>query len=479
MAPSPTGSLHIGTARTALFNFLFARQQKGAFILRIENTDTARSTKESERDILDGFAWLGLTFDEGIVPDGSEKGEYGPYRQLDRLHIYEKYLQKLLRNGSAYYCFCTKEELDAEREEQQKKKLPPRYSGTCAALPEAKRAKNIATEKPSVIRFKVPPERVRFADLIRGEVEFNNALSDDIVIAKSLREPLYNFAVVIDDYEMKISHIVRGEEHLANTPKQIALARALDIAPPAYAHLPLILSAHGKGKMSKREGATAISEYRKAGYLPEAMINFLALLGWHPSGDQELFSINELIAAFSLERISKSGAAFNRDKLDYFNAHYIKQKSAGELEKLLIEGGFAPREWAAARERFSAAVELIRGRLFRLADFKEHAAFLFELPPYNAELLIWQKANAAMAKSALQKCSAALASIPESEFTKARIESEIEKLAKEYGTGEIFWPLRVALSGQKSSPPPVDILAVLWREESLHRIAAAQEKLSA
>ena len=275
IAPSPTGALHIGLARSALFNYLFAKKNNGNFVLRIEDTDLERSDLKWTQDIIDGLKWLGIQWDEG--PDIA--GEYGPYKQTQRIDIYKKYLEKLLKDGTAYYCFCSAEELEAKRQEQMARGEAPRYDGKCKNLAEKEVQKRLAEEKPSVIRFKTPGKKIKFKDLIRGEVEFDAGLIGDIVIAKDLKTPLYNFAVVVDDYEMKISHVIRGEDHISNTPKQMLLQEALDFAHPEYGHLPLIL-APDRSKLSKRFGAVSIIDYREQGYLPEAMVNFMALLGW-------------------------------------------------------------------------------------------------------------------------------------------------------------------------------------------------------
>ena len=277
LAPSPTGYLHIGTARTALFNYLFAKKHEGQFILRVEDTDIERSEKKYEKDIMDGLRWLGLEWDEGPVEAATEgqllvnqyKGDFGPYRQSGRTAIYEKYLKKLLDEGHAYYCYCTKEELEAERQAMLSQGLAPKYSGRC------RNGKPSDANDPQIIRFKVPDVRVSFRDMIRGEISFNAGLIGDIAIAKNLQTPLYNFVVVIDDHEMEITHVIRGEDHINNTPKQILFMEALGFSRPHYAHLPLILDPD-RSKMSKRYSATAIQEYRNQGYLPEAVINFLA-----------------------------------------------------------------------------------------------------------------------------------------------------------------------------------------------------------
>ncbi len=495
MAPSPTGSLHIGGVRTALYNILFAKQHGGTAVLRIEDTDDARSTKEFEQDILNSFHWAGIVFDEGVMPatagkpDGSEKGEFGPYRQKARLELYAKYLQQLLSEHKAYYCFCTKEELEARRQSQESAGQVPKYSGKCRSYTELDIAKSLAEGKESVIRFKVVPEKIGMTDLIRGEVEFDNALSGDIVIAKSMSEPLYNFAVVIDDHEMQISHVIRGEEHLANTPKQIALAQALGFGSPQYAHLPLILSATGKGKMSKRDGGTTVREYREAGYLPEALINFLVLIGWHPApeqstvrgevrpvGSREILSFEEMVELFSLDRVQKGGAKFDKQKLDFFNAHYIKQLSVSRLVSCLVEGGFCDPSWS--KESLALAIPLVQERMVTLADFQELSGFFFELPEYAASVLVWKKSNAAAAKTNLQYCFDLLQELPDQIFTKESLEPKIMKVAEQFGKGDVLWPLRVAVSGKENSPPPVEILVALGKHESLRRLKIALQKLA-
>ncbi|HUC31179.1 MAG TPA: glutamate--tRNA ligase, partial [Candidatus Paceibacterota bacterium] len=325
-APSPTGPIHIGSVRTALFNWLFARKYGGTFILRIEDTDKERSEKKYDDELLQGLSWVGLDWDEGPQPIGTgdqlklggEKGEYGPYRQSERTEIYKKYLNQLITSGDAYYCYCSKEDIEAQRQAMLAQGRPPKYSGHCrniAAPPEGK--------SPEVIRFKVPEIKVEFKDLVRGKVVFDAALFGDMIIAKDLDTPLYNFAVVVDDELMKISHVIRAEDHLSNTPKQILMQRALGFAEPIYAHIPLILNAD-RSKMSKRFTDVALMNYRDRGYVPEAMINFLAFLGWHPKGDKEVLSRKELIAEFDIDRVQQSGAIFNEEKLDWLNREHIK-----------------------------------------------------------------------------------------------------------------------------------------------------------
>ncbi|MDI6602855.1 MAG: glutamate--tRNA ligase [Patescibacteria group bacterium] len=338
-APAPTGVLHIGGARTALFNYLFAKKNEGVFILRIEDTDIERSGQEYEKDIMESLKWLGIEWDEG--PDVG--GDYGPYRQSERLNIYAKYLEKLLAEDKAYYCFCSEEELEAQRQYQLSIGEAPHYSGKCANLSKEEVQRLREAGKSAVIRFRVPSKKVRFNDLIRGKLEFDTSLMGDIVIAKDLTIPLYNFACVVDDFEMKISQVIRGEEHISNTPKQILLQEALNFPSPQYVHLPMILGPD-RTKLSKRYEAVGISEYKKEGYLPEALVNFMAFLGWNPGGEREIYSISSLIKEFSLERVQKGGAIFNIKRLDFLNGFYIRQRSVEKLTELclpyLIEAGF-------------------------------------------------------------------------------------------------------------------------------------------
>jgi len=337
-APSPTGLLHIGSARTCLFNFLFSRKHQGRFILRIEDTDKERSKPKYEKDIIDSLKWLGIEWDEG--PDIG--GDYGPYRQSKRLKIYAKYLKKLLSEKKAYLCFCSQEDLEARRQYLMSIGQAPIYNGKCAQLSEEEVKKNLAEGKKSVIRFRTPLKKIIFEDLVRGKIEFDTSLIGDFVIAKDLNSPLYNFACTVDDFEMKISHVIRGEDHISNTPKQILLQEALGFPTPKYAHLPLVL-ALDKTKLSKRHGAVALSDYIKMGYLPEALVNFLAFLGWNPGTEREIYSMASLIKEFSLERVKRGGAVFNIKRLDFLNGFYIRQKPIEELTRrcipYLIEAG--------------------------------------------------------------------------------------------------------------------------------------------
>lgn len=454
IAPSPTGALHIGTARTALFNWLFARHIGGKFILRIEDTDLERSDVKWEKDIIRGLQWLGLEWDEG------------PFRQSERLDIYEKYLKQLLEKGEAYYCSCAKEELEKERQEQLERGVAPKYTGKC-------RERKVSEADAQVIRFVIPEEKVQFSDLIRGDIVFDTSLFGDLAIAKGLRTPLYNFAVVIDDFEMKISHVIRGEDHIANTPKQILLQRALGFTTPAYAHLPLILDPD-RSKMSKRYSATSLEEYRQAGYLPEALMNYIALLGWHLSDDREVLSGEELIKNFDLSRVQKSGAVFNVEKLNWLNSQYIKNASEERLLNALKEiFGEEFGNLPLTRKLIGSS----RERISRLDEFKAINDFFFELPVYDSSLLIWKNTAQEKIIENLRVAQEILKGFLLDEFNKANLEAKLMPFADMRGRGEVLWPVRVALSGKDKSPGPFEVMDILGKEETIKRIDIALEKL--
>jgi len=479
IAPSPTGALHIGTARSALFNYLFAKKNGGKFILRIEDTDLERSDLKWTQDIIEGLKWLGIQWDEG--PDIG--GEFGPYKQTQRLDTYEKYLKQLLDDKKAYHCFCTEEELEAKRQDQLARGKAPKYDGKCAKLSSQEVEKNIAEGKPSVIRFRVANKKVKFKDLIRKEVEFDMGLVGDIVIAKDLRIPLYNFAVVVDDYEMKISHVIRGEDHVANTPKQILMQEALGFETPQYGHLPLIL-APDRSKMSKRYGSVSISDYKEQGYLPEAIINFMALLGWNPGTDKEIFSLSQLEKEFSIEKVQKAGAIFNIDRFNFINGLYIREKSIEKLADLCKPylGGAGE---SVTNSQLQKIIEVSRSRMKKLSDIVELTDFFFvdELN-YDKTLLKWDNMQEGDIKEALLLCDKLLSQEQgsnikdlESKVFAAIVEFNKQKGYPEKNKGFVLWPLRVALSGKQFSPSPFEIIDILGTEKSLKRIKAAISKL--
>src|SRR5215208_4352170 len=327
IAPSPTGPLHIGTARTALFNYLFARRHGGTYVVRLEDTDVARSSIAYEKDILDGLHWLGITWDEGPEVAGeAARGPYSPYRQMQRLDSYAAAARELLATDRAYYCYCTPEELDADRRALEAAKQPPRYTGRCARLSDADRAAFDAEGRRPAIRFRIPEsEAVAFDDLIRGHVEIDTAaLGGDLVIVRADGTPLYHFTVVVDDAAMRISHVIRGEDHLSNTPKHILLFRALGHEPPHFAHLPLILNPD-RTKISKRKSQTAVADYLEQGFVREALVNYLALLGWSTGTEEEILGLDELVRRFDLDHVQKSGAIFDRDRLEWLNGQWIRR----------------------------------------------------------------------------------------------------------------------------------------------------------
>lgn len=467
MAPSPTGHLHMGTAHTALFNWLFARQDNGTFVLRVEDTDRERSKKEYEGEIIEGLHWLGIEWDEG--PD--KGGDFGPYRQTERTEIYKKYLKELLDKGEAYYCYCTKEDIEAQKQALVSQGLPPKYNGHCRNLKEPPVGK-----KPEVIRFQVPEVKVEFSDLIRGKVIFDAALFGDMIIAKDLDNPLYNFAVVVDDALMQITHVIRGEDHVSNTPKQILMQRALGFPEPIYAHLPLILNPD-RSKMSKRFADTAVMDYRREGYLPGAILNFLAFLGWHPKGDQDVLSRDELIAQFDISRVQKAGAVFNQEKLDWLNREYLKKMSDEEIAEA-ARPFFDEEKIVADAERIARVVSVVRGRASTLHDFVTMGMLFFKLPEYEPNLLIWQKAPSSLPQIAgiLGELNDILRELPAGNFAREDLTAAIMGMIGTRQRGEILWPLRVALSGQAASPDPIEIMGVIGKEESLRRIEIAIKK---
>ena len=471
-APSPTGFLHIGGARTALFNWLFARREGGACILRIEDTDMARSEKRFEKDIIECFRWLGIDWDEG--PD--IEGPYGPYRQSERLGLYETYLTKMLKEGHAYYCFCTKEELEREHDLLLTQGLVPRYSGRCGRLSYEEREKLKRANTPSVIRVRTPGNPISFHDEVRGNVRFEASVLEDFIIAKDLESPLYNFAATVDDYEMKISHVIRGEEHLANTPRQIILQHILKFPTPHYAHLPLILNAD-RTKLSKRFSDTALHDYKNKGYLPETIVNFMALLGWHPTTDRELFTKEELSQIFELSRVQKAGAVFNEEKLNWMNGRYIRALSDAELFEMLKL--FAPllQKTNLNDETLKKIVHLEKERMKTLADFGASSDFFFTMPAYEKELLVWKQTPLQTIKENLEATKNFITAIPDEQFEAHELQTACEPVIKERGRGEVLWPLRVALSGKKQSPPPFHIMGILGKQESIQRINHAIEKL--
>jgi glutamyl-tRNA synthetase len=522
IAPSPTGPLHIGTARTALFNYLFAKENQGSFILRIEDTDLERSDPVFEADIIDNLKWLGIEWNEG--PDIN--GKHAPYKQSQRLNTYAKYLEKLLVKEQAYYCFCSEEELEEERQYKMSIGQAPIYSGKCKNLSPETVKNHLAQGKSSIIRFKTPFKKLAFNDLIRGKIEFDTSLIGDFGIAKppttfqrenltkqqNLQKvvggytPLYNFAVVIDDFEMNITYVIRGEDHISNTPKQILIQEVLDFPRPKYAHLPLILGPD-RTKLSKRHGATSIAEYKNQGYLPEAMVNFMAFLGWNPGNEREIYSMPSLIKEFSLERVQKGGAVFNIKRLDFLNGFYIRQRSIEKLTELclpyLIEEGFIaplfeegqyPPAYGGMEikqnyrisetgeeisfEFLKKVIGIHQERLKKLSEISDLADFFFKKKlEYDKNLLMWAKMGDREISYSLDRLRKILSKIEITDWNKENLSKililEAEKMPNK---GELLWPLRVALTGKEASAGPFEIAEILGKEKTLERLKEAIAK---
>src|SRR5438270_1279653 len=401
-APSPTGQLHIGNVRTALFNWLFARQQGGTFILRIEDTDLERSEARYETQLIEDLKWLGLDWDEG--PDVG--GPYPPYRQSDKMDVYRGQAERLIREGKAYYCFCAAEELEREREQALKEQRQPIYSGKCRGLDPAETERRRAAGEAAAIRLQIPEHPIRFHDIVRGDVEFSNEVVSDPIIVRSSGMPVYNYVVVIDDADMKITHVIRGDDHISNTPKQVAVYEALGLPAPEFAHLSTILGPD-KERLSKRHGATSVANFREMGILPEALMNYLALLGWAPSGgDREIFPQAELIREFSLERVTPSPAIFDTEKLHWLNRHYIKQSPPERIHRMgaefLQRAGLLPDSANSSVSGWSnGLVDLLSPYVDRLDQLPEKARIIFHgdakaalAVPENAEALAGDKARA-------------------------------------------------------------------------------------
>jgi len=455
-APSPTGPFHIGSARTALFNWLYAKKEGGVFVLRVEDTDIERSKPEFEEDLKMGLQWLGFQWDEF-------------YRQSERTEIYEKYLRKLLEENKLYYCFCSKEDLEAEKQAMIVAGIPPKYSGRCSNLNKEEVEEKMAKNSQHVLRFRVIPKIITVKDMIRGSVKFDTGLMGDLIVAKDLNQPLYNFTVVVDDALMDITHVIRGEDHLSNTPKQILIAEALGFASPEFAHLPMILNPD-RSKMSKRFSDTSLADYINQGYVKEAVVNFLAYLGWHPKEDKEVMKIDELIKEFDLKRIQKGGAVFNSERLDWLNNYYLSKLTNKEFINLAEK--FLPSNWKLTE----TIVSSVRARTKKIADIRELVDFYFEFPDYDVELLKWKEMKKDQVIDNLNKAKDILMNMTDDDFNALKLETLLNSVINQDKRGEFFWPLRVALSGKKTSPGPFEIMEALGKEESLKRLNIAIDK---
>jgi glutamyl-tRNA synthetase len=476
-APSPTGHLHVGGARTALYNYLHARRLGGVFVLRIEDTDAARSTPESLAAIFDSLRWLGLTWDEGPGAGGT----HGPYLQSERRAIYHEHLESLRAAGRVYPCYCTAAELEARREAQLARGEPPRYDGRCRGLDAAGRAQLEAEGRTAATRFALPgPGETAWEDVVRGRVAFRNEVLDDFVLVRSDGLPTYNYACVVDDHTMEISDVIRGDDHISNTPRQILIYQALGWTPPRFAHVPMILGDDGS-RLSKRHGATSVAAYRDLGYLPEAMVNFLALLGWSFDGQRELFTLAELEQAFRLERVGSNPAIFNLEKLEWMNGQHMKmlpeEERVRRVEAFLAGRGYDLSRWPPAWR--AMLVRAIGDRLKTLADAERYGGFalrdtLETDPEAWAELREKPEVGPRLAGLATR-----IAADPE--FTLESLERVTRGHAKELGikAGDLMSATRVALTGRKVAPGLFEVMALLGRERVLARLRDAAERWAA
>ena len=487
IAPSPTGPLHIGTARTALFNYLHARHVGGTFILRLEDTDRARSSIAYEKDILDGLHWLGLRWDEGPdVAGEAARGPHAPYRQTERLPSYAAAAERLLADDLAYPCFCTPEELEADRKAQEAAHQPPRYVGRCAALTPDERAARVAEGRRGALRFRVGEGVVAFDDIVRGRVEIDvSNLGGDFVIVRGDGSPLYHFTVVVDDAAMEITHVIRGEDHLSNTPKHILLFRALGYDVPQFAHLPLILNPD-RTKMSKRKSQTAVNDYIAEGFIREALVNYLALLGWSTGTEDEVLSLDEIVERFDTQAVHKGGAVFDRERLEWLNGQWIRRLDPDELIERLRP--FVEADLAAGRiERLPSDDELrsllpvVQERLPTLGAIGDLVGFLWvDDVSVDVDTLTPKRWDPPTTRAGLTAARDVIAAVGDVSFEADELEPPLRALAEARGwkAGDLFMAIRVAVTGRTATPPLFDTLVALGRERVIVRLDRAIEVLA-
>jgi glutamyl-tRNA synthetase len=497
-APSPTGRQHIGNFRTALYNHLFARKNGGVFYIRVEDTDRARTVDHGVEMILKTLQRMGLSYDEGpfLTHDGGiqQRGNMGPYIQSERLKIYRQQLEQLIEQGDTYPCFCTSERLEALRKSQEEAKLPTGYDRHCRTIPQDEASRRVSAGEAHVFRFKMPLEgETEIHDAVRGLVSFRNELLDDYVMLKSDGYPTYHLASVIDDHLMETTHVIRGEEWLSSTPKHVLLYQAFGWKVPQFAHMPLLLNPD-RSKLSKRQGDVAVEDYLDKGYLPEALINFVALLGWNPSDENEIYSLEELAKAFELKDVNSSGAVFNHEKLDWLNGKYLRkmpiERLAERAAPFLERAGLIQADgdgWRIVKggerltlDELGVLISLERDRVKTLAELPEALEFLFaEVPEYPAERLCWKTQPAVEASARLTALLETVGAASDTSFDAKELENGVKALIAEqgWGNGDTLWPLRVALSGREKSPGPFEIMAVLGKMKVIRRLEAAKDRL--
>lgn len=473
-APSPTGYVHVGSLRTALYCYLYARHHGGVNILRIEDTDRTRYVEGAVENIIRTMEWAGIEFDEGPFTGGA----CGPYVQSERTEIYRAHANQLIANNDAYVCFCTSERLDTVRKQQQASGTPPMYDRHCRNLSKEEVATRIASGEPHVVRLRIPiGEVVRFHDLIRGDIEFDSKTIDDQVLLKSDGFPTYHLANIVDDHMMEITHVIRGEEWLSSTPKHVLLYRAFGWEPPKFAHLPLLLNAD-RSKLSKRQGDVAVEDYREKGYLPHALINFVALLGWNPSATEEIFTIHDLIRDFDLERVNKGGAVFNREKLDWMNAEYMRKMSPHELLPL-VRPLLEKRNFVVSDEYAERVIAVMQERVHTLWDFVDFASYFYAAPTFaDVDEKYKSKHWTEEAKSRLGEL------LPKLDASETWNHDALEAIIREYAeanavsAGKLIHPLRLAVTGRGMGPGLFELLSVIGKEECLRRIRHALQHLT-
>ena len=485
-APSPTGFVHIGSLRTALYNYLFAKKMGGKYILRVEDTDRTRLVDGAIENMLNAMKWAGVNHDEGVMLDENgnvvQKGEYGPYIQSERLDIYQQYIKELLDSGKAYYCFCTKERLDEVREKQKEAGETPRYDGHCRDLTQEEIDAKIAAGEPYVIRLRLPENHViKFTDLVRGETEFNTNDLDDQVLIKTDGFPTYHFAVVVDDHLMKITHVIRGEEWVSSTPKHVYLYEAFGWEAPKFVHLPNILNKEKK-KLSKRQGDVAVEDFKKKGYLPEGLVNYVALVGWSPEENKEIFSMEELEQAFSIERVSKSGGVFDTEKLNWVNQHYMKDGDDDVLTKLaipfIVEAGYVTAEEAEEKYDFlKSIVSLLKEKLHFVKEITDHISIFFgdkvEVETEEGAEFLKMEHIPTLVNALEEKISEV------DVLTEETVQAILKSIQKEYKIKgkNLYMGTRIPLTGQMHGGDLAKTMGILGQDLCLKRLAYAKENL--
>ena len=478
-APSPTGELHIGNLRSALYEYLFAKHNGGVFLMRLEVTDQSRKVEGSDVRILEILEKVGIKTDEGLVLEKNkviEKGDLGPYIQSKRLDLYKKHTDELLEKDVAYRCFCDPEKLSKMREQQKQNKEPIGYQGDCRTLSKEEIQTHLDNKTPFVIRMAMPESgKIDYKDLVRGKIEFDFKNVDDFVLVKSDGFPTYHLANVVDDHLMEITHVIRGEEWISSVPKHLTLYKAFEWEAPEFAHIPLLLNSD-KSKLSKRQGDVSVEDFFAKGYLPKALINFIALLGFNPKADQEIYTLEELVKFFDIKKVNKSGAIFNLEKLNWLNRHYMQELNDQDFLDL-VKPYIKEKGFTIDDEKLSRLIKFEKERISFFAEIGDGSEYLFNGVELNPETLVWKNSTKEKAQEVLQKLAEFLAE--QKNWDSRNLEKEIKNWIQEsgYNNGEVLWPMRVALSGKKKSPDPFNLAYFYGKEQTLNHIKQAYEAL--